>query len=49
MAAFCDDPLAAEVFGADLHAAFAELEQAEWDEYHAHVSDWELDRYLTAL
>ncbi len=49
VAAFRDDPLAAEVFGTDLHAAFVDLKQAEWDEYHAHVSDWELDRYLTAF
>lgn len=45
--AFREDPLAEEVFGPEMFRAFAELKQAEWDEYHAHVSDWEIDRYLT--
>jgi len=22
---------------------------AEWDEYHGHVSDWEIERYLRIL
>jgi glutamine synthetase len=47
VAAFRDDPLAAEVFGTEMHTAFARLKQEEWDDYHAHVSDWEVDRYLT--
>ena len=26
---------------------FVELKNAEWQEYHRQVSQWELDRYLT--
>jgi len=28
---------------------FLENRRAEWDEYHRHVSDWELNRYLKTL
>jgi glutamine synthetase len=30
-----------------IYDEFADLKQAEWKEYHAQVSQWELDRYLT--
>jgi glutamine synthetase len=49
VAAFRDDPLARDVFGPTMHDTFADEKQQEWDEYHAHVSDWERDRYLTFL
>lgn len=41
------DPLAVSVLGPLMHQSFCELKRAEWQEYHAHVSDWEIDRYLT--
>ncbi|MEP9380774.1 type III glutamate--ammonia ligase [Nocardioides sp. KR10-350] len=44
--AFDADPLTLEVFGADMHASFLELKRAEVDAYNAHVSQWEIDRYL---
>ncbi|ORW68571.1 glutamine synthetase [Mycobacterium saskatchewanense] len=40
------DPLALDVFGPAMHKAFLEVKRAEWDAYNAHVSDWELERYL---
>ena len=30
-----------------IYDEFIDLKQAEWKEYHAQVSQWELDRYLT--
>jgi glutamine synthetase len=45
--AFEADPLAREVFGADLHSAYIEFKRAEWDDFHNSVSDWEWRRYLT--
>lgn len=45
--AFAADPLAREVFGADLHSAYVEFKRAEWDDFHNAVSDWEWKRYLT--
>jgi glutamine synthetase len=45
--AFEADPLAREVFGADLHSAYVEFKRAEWDDFHNSVSDWEWQRYLT--
>jgi glutamine synthetase len=30
-----------------IYDEFVELKEAEWAEYHAHVSQWEIDRYLT--
>jgi glutamine synthetase len=44
--AFEADPLTREVFGADMHASFLDLKRAEFEGYTAHVSAWELDRYL---
>jgi len=44
--AFAADPLAAEVMGPELRAAYIELKQAEWWSYHNSVSAWEHDRYL---
>lgn len=47
VAAFENDSLAPEVFGTQLHREYCELKYAEWWDYHSHVSDWELERYLT--
>jgi glutamine synthetase len=44
--AFAEDPLCLEVMGPQMHAAFAQEKLREWEEYHAHVSQWERDRYL---
>ena len=35
--------------GPGVAAYFADLKRAEFREYHAAVSAWELDRYLTAF
>ena len=45
--AFQADPLMLEVFGEDLHRAYIDFKQAEWDDYHNAVSEWEWRRYLT--
>jgi glutamine synthetase len=44
--AFAADPLSREVFGAEMFGAFTAFKRAEWAEYHAHVSEWERERYL---
>jgi len=46
--AFREDPLVAEVFPAPFVSAYADMKQAEWDEYHREVSDWERTKYLSA-
>ncbi|MBV9003129.1 MAG: type III glutamate--ammonia ligase [Solirubrobacterales bacterium] len=45
--AFEADPLARETFGDELHAAYVDFKQAEWEDYHNAISDWEWQRYLT--
>jgi glutamine synthetase len=40
------DSLAETVLGPLMHGAFCDLKRAEWHEYHSHVSDWEIRRYL---
>jgi len=40
------DPLAEATLGPLMHRTFVDLKRAEWEEYHAHVSDWEIARYL---
>src|SRR2546428_445524 len=45
--AFAADPLSREVFGDVMFKTFVEFKRREWAEYHNHVSDWELKRYLT--
>jgi glutamine synthetase len=47
--AFREDPLVHEVFPAQLVSAYAEMKQAEWDEYHRQVGDWERAKYLLAF
>jgi glutamine synthetase len=44
--AFAADPLSRQVFGALMFDTFVEFKTREWTEYHTHVSDWELARYL---
>lgn len=44
--AFEADPLAKAVFGPLMHQTFAKFKRDEWEAYHTHVSQWELDRYL---
>lgn len=41
------DSLFADTLGAEIVDEFTSIKQAEWDSYHRHVSEWELDRYLT--
>ena len=43
--AFASDPFIEHVLGAELRREFITYKQAEWDEYHQTVSDWELKRY----
>lgn len=44
--AFAADPLSREVFGDLMFDTFVDFKTREWTEYHTHVSDWELARYL---
>ncbi len=45
--AFAADPLSRQVFGDEMFRSFVDYKRREWAEYHNHVSDWELRRYLT--
>ena len=47
--AFEADPLVHEVFAPQFVKEYAEMRRAEWDEYHAQVTDWERRRYLLDL
>jgi len=47
--AFQEDPLVHEVFAGEFISAYAEMKQAEWDEYHSQVTDWERSKYLLAF
>ncbi|HVQ92245.1 MAG TPA: glutamate--ammonia ligase [Mycobacteriales bacterium] len=44
--AFAADPLVAATFPADLVSSYVDMKRREWDDYHAVVTGWELDRYL---
>ncbi|MFZ5466033.1 MAG: type III glutamate--ammonia ligase [Pseudomonadota bacterium] len=44
--AFEADPLSEEVMGPLMFRTYADFKRQEWLDYHSHVSDWELDRYL---
>ena len=44
--AFEADPLGREVMGVLKDKPFIDFKRAEWIEYHTHVSDWEIKRYL---
>jgi glutamine synthetase len=45
--AFAADELPRKTMGDDLFNAFVNLKQQEWWDYHRHVSDWEIEHYLT--
>jgi glutamine synthetase len=47
--AFAEDPLIEEVFPAPFIAAYTEMKQAEWDDYHRQVGEWERNKYLLAF
>jgi glutamine synthetase len=44
--AFEADPLGRQVMGDLMYRTFIDFKRAEWTEYHTHVSDWEIKRYL---
>lgn len=44
--AFAEDPLAREVFGDTMFDEFVRFKRQEWESYHNHISDWEIERYL---
>jgi glutamine synthetase len=44
--AFDQDPLAATVFPADFKSTYVAMKLAEWNDYHAQVTDWERDYFL---
>ncbi|MCE9590937.1 MAG: type III glutamate--ammonia ligase [Planctomycetes bacterium] len=46
LAALEADPLFAKTLGEPFIKEFIRLKQMEWVEYHRHVSDWEVERYL---
>ena len=45
--AFSADSLSEQVMGPQLKQAYVDLKYGEWWDYHNHVSDWEIDTYLT--
>jgi glutamine synthetase len=45
--AFDADPFTERVFGQDLKSAYVGAEVKGVVDYHNHISDWEIDRYLT--
>jgi len=46
IAAFAIDPLSQKVMGPLMYKAYVDFKTQEWEEYHTHVSDWEIQRYL---
>jgi glutamine synthetase len=47
--AFEQSTLMREILGEHIHSYFVRNKRAEWAEYSAHVTDWELSRYLAIL
>jgi glutamine synthetase len=47
--AFEQSALMREILGEHIHSYFVRNKRAEWAEYSAHVTDWELSRYLAVL
>ena len=41
------DSLAKEVLGDEMFKSFIDYKRDEWNSYHNHISEWEIDRYLT--
>ncbi|MEM9091497.1 MAG: type III glutamate--ammonia ligase [Cyanobacteria bacterium P01_F01_bin.53] len=46
IAAFAADPLSEKVMGPLMYQTYIDFKTQEWEEYHCHVSDWEIQRYL---
>ena len=46
IAAFAADPFSEKVMGSLMYKTYTEFKTQEWEEYHTHVSDWEIQRYL---
>jgi glutamine synthetase len=44
--AFASDPLSKTVMGDLMYQSYVDFKTQEWEEYHSHVSDWEIQRYL---
>lgn len=47
--AFERSELMREVLGECVHGYLVRAKRAEWEEYRAHVTSWEIDRYLATL
>lgn len=47
--AFDADPLVHDVFPGGFVEEYVDTKMAEWDAFHAHVTDWERERYLLDL
>ncbi len=46
IAAFANDLLSEKVMGSLMYKTYIEFKSQEWEDYHNHVSDWEIQRYL---
>ncbi|MGD1942379.1 MAG: type III glutamate--ammonia ligase [Leptolyngbyaceae cyanobacterium] len=46
IAAFAADPLSKTVMGPLMYQTYVDFKTQEWEAYHSHVSDWEIQRYL---
>ena len=46
IAAFATDPLSEKVMGSLMYQTYVDFKSQEWQDYHSHVSDWEIQRYL---
>ncbi|MGD1864872.1 MAG: type III glutamate--ammonia ligase [Phormidesmis sp.] len=46
IAAFAADPLSKKVMGPLMYQTYIDFKTQEWEEYHCHISDWEIQRYL---
>ena len=46
ISAFAADPLSKEVMGPLMYKTYVDFKTQEWEDYHCHVSDWEIQRYL---
>ncbi|MEM9152043.1 MAG: type III glutamate--ammonia ligase, partial [Cyanobacteria bacterium P01_F01_bin.3] len=46
VSAFAADPLSKAVMGPLMYQTYIDFKTQEWEEYHCHVSDWEIQRYL---
>ena len=46
IAAFATDPLSEKVMGSLMYQTYVDFKTQEWHDYHSHVSDWEIQRYL---